>query len=256
MIKLRLEDSKSHILKAGDGELVDALDHTGEQSARVMRASPFAVPYPTKADASVYKYLCYLEFLLKLQRRCHGSQEVETEIHAVLSTKGPIVRGCSLLHIRTMDSLVRRLKSFFIDFQNCYDAITLVGKELFVGDNIVCPQVDRDELLSSFYVLIGLLNERSSPAYLEEVYYSIWGLVRQIDGTQAIQDAFFTERNALVGILQELYGYVKQTEKESAIDLPSQIGKPTQRLLDIALRKRLLEQLVPLYKAMHAQVNV
>ncbi|EFO64569.1 Hypothetical protein GLP15_2412 [Giardia lamblia P15] len=256
MIKLRLEDSKSHNLKAGCDESADGLDHTEDQSAGVMRSSPFAVPYPTKADASVYKYLCYLEFLLRLQRRCHDSQEVEAEIHAVLSTKGPIVRGCSLLHIRTMDSLVRRLKSFFIDFQNCYDAITLVGKELFVGDNIVCPQVDRDELLSSFYVLIGLLNERSSPVYLEEIYYSIWGLVRQIDGTQAVQDAFFTERNALVSILQELYVYVKQAEQESTTDLPSQTEKPIQHLLDATLRKRLLEQLIHLYKTMYAQVNV
>lgn len=251
-----MEDSKSSNLGARSEEPREALHHKLVRSTELAKVPPFAVPYPTKADASVYKYLCYLEFLIRLQRRCYDSQEIETEIRAVLSTRGPIVRACSLLHIRTVDSLVRRLRSFFIDLQSCYDAITLVGRELFRGDYIVCPQVDRDELLSSLYVLIGLINEKSLPIYLEEVYFSIWGLVRQIDGTQAIQDAFFTERNSLVNILHELYAYSEQIQQKDTAGMPLQTRKTTQHLIDNTHRKHLLEQLVHLYKEMHAQLNV
>lgn len=253
-----MEDSKPNSPGTKEGESADSLDRVEVQSVETTGVSPFAVPYPTKADASIYKYICYLEFLLKLRKRCDGSQEVESEICAVLSTKGPIVRGCSLLHIRTVDSLIRRLKSFSIDLQYYYDAITLIEKELFKGNNVVCPQVDRDELLSSFYVLIGLLNKKAVPVYFEEVYCSIWGLVRQIDGSPEIQDSLFDERNMLVNILHELYAYSKKMGWCSDADLPIDLSvdlslhteKATQHLIDIALRKHLLEQLIPLYKGM------
>lgn len=252
MTRLYMEDSKPNNLMTTEEELSNSVDHVGAQSMEEAKVSSFAVPYPTKADAAIYSYICYLEFLLKLRKRCHGSQEVEAEICAVLSTNGPIVRGCSLLHIRTVDSLIRRLKSFFIDLQHYYDAITLIDTELFKDNNVICPQVVKDEFLSSMYVLIELLNKKALPVYFEEVYCSIWGLVRQIDGSLEIQDAFFAERNMLIDILHGLYEYAEREGWCANMDLSLNAKRASQHLMDNPLRKHLLEQLLQIYKTMLA----